>query len=42
VFKGERRWGKGLFVVDVATGKMRTVLSGVDVTVPEWSPALGR
>ena len=39
VFKGERRWGKGLFVVDVATGDIRTVLSGVDVTVPEWSPA---
>jgi len=39
VFKGARRWGKGLFVVDVATGNIRTVLSGVDVTVPEWSPA---
>ena len=40
-FKGERRWGKGLFVVDVATGNIRTILAGVDVTVPEWSPALG-
>lgn len=40
VFKGERRWGKGLFVVDVATGTIRTLLTGVDVTVPEWSPAL--
>jgi TolB protein len=40
VFKGERRWGKGLFVVDVATGTIRTILTGVDVTVPEWSPAL--
>ncbi len=40
VFKGERRWGKGLFVVDVATGVTRTILTGVDITVPEWSPAL--
>jgi len=40
VFKGERRWGKGLFVVDVATGNTRVVLAGVDITVPEWSPAL--
>lgn len=40
VFAGERRWGKGLFVVDVATGNIRPVLTGVDVTVPEWSPAL--
>jgi TolB protein len=41
VFKGERRWGKGLFVVDVATGTIRTILSAVDITVPEWSPSLG-
>ena len=41
VFKGERRWGKGLFVVDVATGNTRTVLAGVEITVPEWSPSLG-
>jgi TolB protein len=40
VFKGERRWGKGLFVVDVASGTIRTILTGVDITVPEWSPAL--
>ena len=40
VFKGERRLGKGLFVVDVATGNTRTMLAGVEVTVPEWSPAL--
>ena len=40
VFKGERRWGKGLFVVDAATGTIRTILTGVDITVPEWSPAL--
>lgn len=40
VFVGERRWGHGLFVVDVATGKLRTLLGGRRVTVPAWSPAL--
>ncbi|MDP2957415.1 MAG: hypothetical protein Q8N53_13410 [Longimicrobiales bacterium] len=40
VFIGERRWGYGLFVVDVATGKLRTLLEGRRVTVPAWSPAL--
>lgn len=40
-FAGERSWGKGLFVVDSATGKIRTVLSGVDLTTPDWSPSLG-
>jgi len=40
VFIGERRWGYGLFVVDVATGKLRTLVSGRRVTVPSWSPAL--
>ena len=41
VFKGERRWGRGLFVVDAATGATRAVLSGINVTVPAWSPNLG-
>ncbi len=41
VFKGERDWGKGLFIVDTVTGKLRTLLPGVEVTVPDWSPALG-
>jgi TolB protein len=40
VFRGERRWGKGLFVVDTVTGVIRPVLSEVDVTVPQWSPSL--
>ena len=40
VFKGERRWGKGLFVVDTVTGTVRAILSGVDITTPQWSPAL--
>ena len=41
VFRGERRWGKGLFVVDTVTGTIRAIVSGVDVTTPQWSPALG-
>jgi TolB protein len=41
VFKGERQWGKGLFVVDTVTGTIRAILSGVDITVPQWSPPMG-
>lgn len=41
VFVGERRWGFGLLVVDVATGRMRTLLGSRRVDVPSWSPALG-
>jgi TolB protein len=40
-FVGERRWGFGLMVVDVATGKLRTILAGRRVSAPAWSPALG-
>ena len=40
-FRGERSWGKGLFVVDTVTGAIRAVLSGVEVGEPGWSPALG-
>ncbi|MDT8340441.1 MAG: hypothetical protein RQ751_02925 [Longimicrobiales bacterium] len=40
VFVGERSWGFGLFVVDTATGSIRTLLRGVDVGEPDWSPAL--
>ena len=40
VFVGERRWGTGLMVVDVATGKLRTLLGSRQVGVPAWSPAL--
>jgi TolB protein len=40
VFVGERRWGRGLFVVDVATGGLRSILEGRRVDVPSWSPAL--
>lgn len=39
-FVGERNWGFGLFVVDVATGRIRALVSGRRVSVPDWSPAL--
>lgn len=42
VFVGERTWGYGLFVVDTATGAIRTLLRGVDVGEPDWSPGLQR
>ena len=42
VFIGVRDWGTGLMVVDTATGTYRMLLGGVDVRVPDWSPALGR
>ena len=40
VFVGERRWGFGLLIVDVATGRMRTLLGSRQVDVPAWSPSL--
>jgi TolB protein len=40
VFVGRRDWGYGLMVVDTATGAIRTLLRGVDVGEPDWSPAL--
>ncbi len=40
-FWGERSWGFGLFVVDVATGRIRVLVSGRRVGTPDWSPALG-
>ncbi|MBT8402880.1 MAG: PD40 domain-containing protein, partial [Gemmatimonadetes bacterium] len=42
VFVGERNWGKGLFVVDSATGAIRPILRGVDVGEPDWSPSVRR
>ena len=41
VFVGTRDWGTGLMVVDTATGRVRMLLRGFDVRVPEWSPSLG-
>lgn len=40
-FVGERRWGFGLMVVDVATGRLHTLLAGRRVSAPAWSPSLG-
>jgi TolB protein len=40
VFVGERSWGYGLFVVDTATGAIRTLLRGVDAGEPDWSPSI--
>jgi TolB protein len=40
VFRGDRSWGRGLFVVDTGTGAIRVLASGVDVSVPDWSPGL--
>lgn len=40
VFVGERSWGFGLMVVDVATGRIRSLLGGQRVGLPDWSPAL--
>lgn len=40
VFSGERSYGFGLFVVDAVTGRIRSLVQGIRVNVPEWSPAL--
>ncbi len=40
VFAGERSWGFGLMIVDVATGRVRSLLGGRRVDLPDWSPAL--
>jgi TolB protein len=40
VFVGERSWGYGLFVVDATSGRIRSLMSGRRIQVPDWSPAL--
>jgi TolB protein len=40
VFVGERSWGFGLMIVDVTTGRIRSLLGGRRVGLPDWSPAL--
>jgi TolB protein len=40
VFAGERRYGFGLFVVDAATGRLRTLVGGIHPRNPDWSPSL--
>lgn len=39
-FVGERSWGFGLFVVDVATGRLRLLVAGQNVGLPAWSPPI--
>ena len=41
VFSGVRPGGSGLYVIDVATGRVRPLLSGGRYRVPDWSPWLG-
>lgn len=40
VFAGERSWGFGLMIVDVTTGRLRSLIGGRKVDLPDWSPAL--
>ncbi len=40
VFSGVRAGGSGLYVIDVATGRVRPVLTGGRYRVPDWSPRL--
>jgi len=40
VFSGVRAGGTGLYVVDVATGRVRPLLVGGRYRVPDWSPTL--
>lgn len=41
VFVGTgRRDGPGLYVVDAVSGRIRPLLTGIDATVPDWSPTL--
>ena len=40
VFKGTRRYGTGVFIVDSATGRTRILVSNVLAEDPDWSPPL--
>jgi TolB protein len=42
VFSGERSYGYGLFVVDAATGRIRSLVPNIRPNAPEWSPSLAR
>ena len=42
VFSGWRDSGRGLFVIDSSTGRLRPVVLGGDLLVPDWSPTLVR
>jgi TolB protein len=40
VFVGERSWGFGLMIADATTGRIRSLLGGRRVGLPDWSPLL--
>lgn len=42
VFTGRRDSGRGLYVIDSSTGRLRPVVLGGDLLVPDWSPTLAR
>ena len=42
VFTGRREAGRGLYVIDSASGRLRPVVVGGDLLVPDWSPTLVR
>ena len=41
VFKGARRNGLAIFIVDAATGRQRVLVPSVDAEDTDWSPRLG-
>ena len=42
VFTGRRDAGRGLYVIDSSSGRLRPVVLGGDLLVPDWSPTLVR
>ena len=42
VFTGRREAGRGLYVIDSSSGRLRPVVLGGDLLVPDWSPTLVR
>ena len=40
VFVGQRSWGTGLMIVDVSTGRVRSLLGSRRVDLPDWSGAV--
>ncbi|HEX6589890.1 MAG TPA: hypothetical protein VF039_12780 [Longimicrobiales bacterium] len=42
IFTGRREAGRGLYVIDTSTGRLRPVVLGGDLLVPDWSPTLVR
>ena len=42
VFTGRRDSGRGLYVIDSSSGRLRPVVLGGDLLVPDWSPTLVR